>query len=185
MVAEEARKEKEARQAVFAKVESIKREDKNLAASPETKQTRGKRNADAMISYLLSMGNLNLVLFLFFAICSVGANIAGREFSSATLLDRTNDRRRQLCGSTSGNRRTSDTQIAMWATTPASTSCWLAQLNLHHIFVLVSGWAMKGSCTDGSRIMIVRIVAYSARLLHKRVLVAAMQYDFLPRLCLV
>lgn len=78
-VTEEITEEEEERQAVFAKVESIKRAESAPTTNEKNGSSRGKRNKDALVSYLMSMGNVNFAIFSFFTVCSVGARTAGRE----------------------------------------------------------------------------------------------------------
>lgn len=65
---------------MIAKVASLKaQKPKGDTEDPGT-QSRGKRNADALVSYMKSMGHFKLSLFLILTIFNCGFRTAGREF---------------------------------------------------------------------------------------------------------
>ena len=66
------------KEAVMAKVASIK-----ATQSQETKEgpSRGKRNADALVTYVKSMGNVSFAIFCAFTIGNIGFRSAQRKSS--------------------------------------------------------------------------------------------------------
>ncbi|KAK3353395.1 ABC transporter [Lasiosphaeria hispida] len=74
--AKEIQEEEAYKRALLARVESIKVRDDKPGKDGNTALSRGKRSADAMISYLRSMGDVNLLIYCAFTVCSSGTTIA-------------------------------------------------------------------------------------------------------------
>lgn len=72
---------------LLTKIASIKSQ-KKVSADVEGAQSRGRRNADALVSYLKSMGNTKLLAFCFLTVGSTGFRIAGRKLPPPPLTVR-------------------------------------------------------------------------------------------------
>ena len=76
VVAEEEEIEKIEKKAVLEKLASIE-------PKAEPKKSRGRRNSDAMFSYIQSMGKVSFPIFCLFTFCNIGFRSAQRKFYRA------------------------------------------------------------------------------------------------------
>jgi ATP-binding cassette subfamily C (CFTR/MRP) protein 1 len=78
-VAEEEEREENEKEKVLVKMASKKEAEKARKAAQVGGKSRGRRNADAMSSYIRSMGKVAFPSFCFLTICNVGFRAAQRE----------------------------------------------------------------------------------------------------------
>ncbi len=76
VVAREQEDEMNEKEAMIEKIELSASEPK----SDEKKKSRGKRNSDALFSYIRSMGNIYFPVFCAFTLCNIGFRSAQRKF---------------------------------------------------------------------------------------------------------
>ncbi|KAK3316810.1 P-loop containing nucleoside triphosphate hydrolase protein [Apodospora peruviana] len=144
IVAEEMQEEEKEKEAIIAKVVSLKaqktipKDGERTAEGP----SRGKRNADAMISYIKSLGNLNFIVFCFFTISNIGFRSAGPLWLNVW---------------TSENETHPNERVGYFV------GIYILFGGLNVLFMGLQFWTF----------MII-IVPHSAKLLHKKVLKAAM-----------
>ncbi len=75
----EAILEDEAEHETLEKEAAREKTDLIQEASAEKKPSRGKRNSDALFSYIRSMGKVNFPIFCAFTVCNIGFRSAQRK----------------------------------------------------------------------------------------------------------
>ncbi len=84
VVEEEEEEERLEKEKVLVKITSQKAE--SGAAVEKGGKSRGKRNADALFSYMKSMGNVYFPVFCIFTVCNIGFRSAQRKRHRACIL---------------------------------------------------------------------------------------------------
>lgn len=112
-------------------------------ADEPTKKSRGKRNSDALFSYIQSMGRVQFPIFCAFTFCNIG-------FRSAQPL--------WLNVWTDSNATDPNGRLAYYSV------IYILFGALNVVFLALQFW-----------IFMIKIVPYSAKLLHRRVLTACMK----------
>ncbi|KAK3935755.1 P-loop containing nucleoside triphosphate hydrolase protein [Diplogelasinospora grovesii] len=142
VVVEEEEEEQTEKEAMLAKIASIKAAQKEKAAGKGEGALRGKRNADAMFAYIGSMGRLQFPLFCVLTVLNIG-------FRSAQPL--------WLNVWTSANEQHPNDKVGYYI----GIYVVFAALNL--LLMWAEFW-----------VFMIYIVPHSAKILHNKVLVAAM-----------
>ncbi|KAK0715388.1 P-loop containing nucleoside triphosphate hydrolase protein [Lasiosphaeris hirsuta] len=76
-VAKEIQEEEADKRALLTNVESSRAQKKDKATKDDNNGvSRGRRSADAMLSYIRSMGDINFLVYCAFTVCSFGTTIA-------------------------------------------------------------------------------------------------------------
>jgi hypothetical protein len=76
---EKTSEELSSKKALLAKVASVKSQKTTVEAPAEGDQSRGRRNADALVSYMRAMGSGKLLAFCLLTLGSTGFRFAGRK----------------------------------------------------------------------------------------------------------